>query len=111
MDEGQEDFAKYEYVVLERVEGDDTATRIEKRNIKADFNLAEMRSQQLKCEKIVKELTGTLALEESKSANIREHHPHVAEMDMQQLFAAKRITKARHWCSSFQKRLRKCRTR
>lgn len=84
-----EDFNQYEYAVIDPVEGDATGSRIEKRNIKADFTIAEMRSSQMKCEKIITELTGTLNLEKSKAENIRTHHPHVGEMSMEQLFACK----------------------
>lgn len=84
-----EDFKEYDYSVAEATGDDATGFRIEKKNIKADFTIAEMRSAQAKCEKMIKELAGTLKLEESKAENIRTHHPHVLDMTMEQLFACK----------------------
>lgn len=83
-----EDFTKYEYLIKEPNENDPTAIVIEKRNITADFTIGEQRVQRAQVAKTIKELTAKHALEEAKVTNIREHHPDIAAMSMEDLFAA-----------------------
>ena len=73
---------------IAKEDSDPTAIVIEKGNITAEFTIAQMRSEQAQCEKLLKEFRATLEIETAAARNIEEHHPGITGMSEQDLFTA-----------------------
>ena len=74
------------YEVITPNEADPKGATIRKTGITADFTVAGMEGEQLKLQKVIKELTAKQEFAAAKRANIEEHHPFVKDLDEQQLF-------------------------
>lgn len=76
------------YQVLKNHKKDPTAILVRKGNITADFTIADLLTEQATFRRYIREGQGQLTYEQGVMANVLEHHPALAKLSPEDLFAA-----------------------